>query len=96
MCEFITLSIQNFVCYYLQLVKPYAMMFYRVSHKHFLMLRLKLCLLIFLSLMYFTVGVQCDQGKNTKTINRLATNESLDLLTSVSIARVTIFASCEM
>jgi hypothetical protein len=91
-CVNLTLSIQSFVCYYLQLGKPYAM-FYRVSHKHLLVLRFKSCLLIFLSFMYFT-GVQCDQKKNTQYIHRFATNESFNLLDSVSISRVTKFRPC--
>ena len=88
-CVNLTLSIQNFVCYYLQLVKPYAM-FYRVLHQHFLMLRFKFCLLIIFLLLCFT-GVQCDQEKNTKYVHQLATNESFNLLASVSISRVTKF-----
>ena len=93
-CVNLTLSIQNFVCYYLQLVKPYAM-FYRVSHKHFLVLIFKFCLLIFLLLMFVT-GVKCDQEKDTKYIHQLATNESFNLLASVPIFRVTKFHPCAL
>ena len=80
-CVNLTLSMQNFMCYYLQLVKPYAM-FYRVSHKHCLMVKSQCCLLIICSFMYFT-GVQCYHEKDMKYVHQHATNHSNNLFKSL-------------